>query len=92
MDIEKQPVTLVPEESVYVFSCPHCLGTVVVHVNEVNCQIFRHAVMKATGEQVNPHAPKAFLDQLVAQDLIHGCGMPFRIIDNNTHVVACEYI
>lgn len=86
----KQPLTLIPEDSMYVFNCPHCLGTILVHTQEVNCHIFRHAVLKSTAEQINPHAPKEELDQLAAQQLIYGCGLPFQI--TGQFAEACGYI
>ena len=94
---DKQTLTLVPEEQVYVFNCPHCLGSVVVHCQEVNCQIFRHAVLKDSGAQVSPHASKVELEALVEQDRIHGCGLPFRIVKEQgsttwTHAESCDYI
>lgn len=95
--VPSQPVTFVPEESAYVFSCPHCLGTVVVLSHEVNCTIFRHAVLKATGTQVNPHAPKEELDQLLAQGLVYGCALPFKLVLNGVaaggmRAECCGYI
>lgn len=86
----KQPLTLLAEESMYVFNCPHCLGTILVHTQEVNCHIFRHAVLKTTGEQVNPHASKEELDYLLDQQMLYGCGLPFQITEH--FAVACDYI
>jgi hypothetical protein len=68
--------------------CPHCRG--VVEIAELNCAIFRHAVLKATGKQINPHAPKQVCDTLVAQGAIHGCGRPFKIVEGVA--VVCDYI
>lgn len=96
--LEKQPITFVSEDNAYIFNCPHCLGSVVVQRHEVNCQIFRHAVFKDTGLQVNPHASKAELEHLISQDNIYGCGLPFRLsketseIVDWTHAEACDYI
>lgn len=100
--MDSVPLTFIPEDSAYVFNCPHCSNTIVVHSQEVNCQIFRHAVFKDTGLQVNPHASKAELDSLLAQELIHGCGKPFRFVNNGTeaennhlywtHAEICDYI
>lgn len=98
--MSRQPIQFVSEDQAYVFSCPHCLGSVVVHVSEVNCQIFRHAVLKNSGEQqviaqVNPHAPKEELKYLVENDLVYGCGRPFRMFQENglwSYVDVCDYI
>jgi hypothetical protein len=78
----------------YVFTCPHCQGTIIVAHHELNCRIFRHGVYKHNGEQVPPHAPKEECDRLVAQNLIIGCGKPFRIEGHGPTAVAvlCEYI
>jgi hypothetical protein len=68
---------------------------VVVHANEVNCQIFRHAALKTTGEQVNPHASKEELERLVEQNLVYGCGRPFRMIKERgawSYAEECGYI
>jgi hypothetical protein len=51
-----------------------------VHMNEVACQIFRHAVYKNTGEQIPAHAPKELCDILVANDRVIGCAKPFKFV------------
>jgi hypothetical protein len=43
--------------------------------------------MKDSGMQVNPHAPKEHCDSLVEQDLIHGCGKPFRLFFDSDNIV-----
>ena len=48
-----------------IISCPHCNDSVLIYNNELNCRIFRHAVYKQTGEQVNPH-----LDQQSCENLL----------------------
>jgi len=72
--------------------CPHCKDPIIIV--ELNCCIFRHGVVKSTGEQMDPHLDQAKCDQLVAKNLIYGCGKPFRIIQNNQRMEAvdCEYI
>ena len=42
-------------ENVYFFNCPHCDGEIMTHTDETRCCIFRHGVLKQTGEQINPH-------------------------------------
>ena len=78
----------------YIFTCPYCEGTIIVHRNELNCRIFRHGVLKANQEQMNPHCPKEECDRLVAENLIIGCGKPFRVEGEgvNVNVVMCGYI
>ncbi len=73
--------------------CPHCECQ--VEILEINCAIFRHGVYKQTGAQMNPHAPKSECDTALIQDLINGCGKPFRIQMNENHgyeAIACDYI
>jgi hypothetical protein len=77
----------------YIFTCLHCEGTIIVHRNELNCRIFRHGVFKANQEQMNPHCPKEECDRLVAENLIIGCGKPFRVEGEgvDAKVVVCGY-
>lgn len=74
--------------------CPHCHCVIIIE--SVNCGIFRHGVVKATGEQIPPHASKEICDKLVQQDAIYGCGKPFRVtrrIDGaQLTAEVCEYI
>ena len=72
--------------------CPHCQHF--VEILEINCAIFRHAVFKQTGQQLNPHASKEECDRLTEQGQVYGCGKPFQIVTNNgTHeAVECGYI
>lgn len=89
-------VYYIPEDNCYLFKCPNCKVLTQVAENEVNCQIFRHGVMKRSGQQVNPHAPKEHCDQLVEQDLVYGCCKPFRLFRGNSGAVEyadiCDYI
>jgi hypothetical protein len=76
-------------------TCPHCAQ--LIEIESINCAIFRCAVMKQTGQQVNPHAPKMECDRLAEQGLIYGCGKPFRLeSDPNSEggyrAVICDYI
>jgi len=80
----------------YLFECPHCDCYTQVGANEVNCQIFRHAVYKNSGQQINPHTPKEICDKLIEEDAVHGCCKPFRLfrgVDGKVEYVnACDYI
>jgi hypothetical protein len=78
----------------YEFKCPHCQGDIIVHKNEINCCIFRHAILKSNYQQIDPHLPKDKCDALVREDLVYGCAKPFRIrIDNHRFVIEiCDYI
>ena len=74
-------------------SCPHC--NLFVHIEQINCGIFRHGVFKINGTQINPHASKESCDFYVKNDLILGCGKPFKIIQNQDDTfiaVICDYI
>ena len=73
------------------FSCPHCQGVVYLSPSEVNCAIFRHAVLIATGEGISPHAPKAECDALVAQGAVRGCAGPFKLSANRKFAEVCSY-
>lgn len=75
---------------VFEFDCPHCGGRVEVETKDINCEIFRHGVYRATGEAIPPHAPKAYCENVVAKNLIYGCGKPFRFDGKNPKV--CDYI
>ena len=72
-----------------IVNCPHCNDFIIIE--ELNCRIFRHATYKNSGLQINPHASKEECDQLIANDLIFGCGKPFRINDDN-NIEICDYI
>jgi len=73
--------------------CPHCQCE--VEILAINCAIFRHAVFKGTGAQLNPHASKQECDSLLQQGQIYGCGKPFRIQpgpNGQQEAVICDYI
>jgi len=82
----------------WIFQCPHCDQFAEVLKNQVNCQIFRHAVYKNNiNLPINPHASKQVCDALVAQGQVYGCAKPFRIImasspEGKNRVIQCEYI
>ena len=72
--------------------CPNCGGFIVIQ--ELNCGIFRHGIMKNNGKQINPHLGKIECDDLLNKNLIEGCGKPFKVIKNNDtfNVIKCDYI
>ena len=88
--------TVTREGNYYTFRCPHCNLYIFVFDNEINCQIFRHACMKNTHQQVSPHASKEECDRLSKEGLVYGCSKPFKLIKDQTgkiiQVVACNYI
>jgi hypothetical protein len=77
-----------------IVKCPHCNDYILIE--KLNCKIFRHGTLKESGIQINPHASKEECDNYAKNNLIYGCGKPFRIIENSTQekykVVDCEYI
>ena len=72
-----------------IINCPHCNQLIIII--ELNCRIFRCGIYKNNFEQINPHSNKSICDELIINNLIYGCGKPFRI-DNNNKVLICEYI
>jgi hypothetical protein len=77
-------------EDSYYFNCPHCDLMIEVLKTQVNCTIFRCGKYKLNNEQLNPHAQKDLCDQLFKQDLIWGCGKPFKF--DGIKVEKCGYI
>ena len=71
-----------------IFTCPWCNGTIIIE--EFNCRIIRHAILKSTGKQIDPHLNKIGCDILVSQGLVYGCTKPSRILDDV--LIKCEYI
>ena len=72
--------------------CPHCQESIIIE--EINCAIFRHAVLKINNQQINPHSSKDICDDLIEKKLIYGCGKPFQLIkkDNKYEAIICDYI
>ena len=72
--------------------CPHC--ELLIEINQINCGIFRHGVLKSNMQNIPPHLPKAQCEHLIHHNLIYGCGKPFRIIIKDDVFVAesCDYI
>jgi hypothetical protein len=72
--------------------CPNCNDYIVIE--KINCGIFRHATLKTNNAQINPHASKQECDYYINNELIYGCGKPFRIIQEGDKFVIqiCEYI
>ena len=74
--------------------CPHCSGIIIVQQNQLNCHIFRHGIYKNDYTQIDPHMKKHDCDNLRKNNLIYGCGKPFKIVIKNNEYVAevCDYI
>jgi len=73
--------------------CPNCNDYLVI--KELNCGIFRHAILKTTGEQIDPHSSKEVCEDMIKMDLIYGCGKPFQILvleNGKWNIQLCDYI
>ena len=75
-----------------IIHCPHC--NIPVLIEELNCSIFRHGVFIKTNTQIPPHASKKECEYYIKNNLIFGCGKPFKIIKINNHLLPeiCDYI
>ena len=80
------------EETNFEIKCPHC-GDIII-VEQINCAIFRHGILKSDFTQIHPHLPKFKCDELSIGQLIYGCGKPFKVvkIDNKYVAIVCDYI
>lgn len=70
-------------------TCPTCQGCIIILEEEINCALFRHAIFK-NGTEVGPHTSKELMDSFIQQDLIFGCGSPFRL--EGETAVKCDWI
>ncbi len=75
-----------------IVECPHCKE--LMYIEELNCSIFRHAIMKDTFVQVDPHLPKEGCEQLLKEDKVFGCCKPFIVLSKDNVVITkvCDYI
>ena len=76
-----------------VVTCPHC--QIPVEIEQLNCRIFRHGTLKNNGQQMNPHETKEVCDYFVTNNMIYGCGNPFKIEQNQDGefvAIVCGYI
>ena len=82
---------LEPDQTDHIFDCPHCAQPIQVPKNGVNCQIFRHGAFRHNPDiQIPPHAPREICEQLVADNMIFGCGKPFRF--DGVTATICDYV
>ena len=74
--------------------CPHCDQLILLLKKDFNCKIYRHGIFKSTFKQINPHLSKEECDRLKKEDLIFGCGNPFKIIvkEDKYIIEKCGYI
>lgn len=75
-----------------VIECPHCSSQIIIE--ELNCCIFRHGILKESGKQIDPHSSEELCNYYVNEEKIYGCGKPFRIHieENKLYVSKCGYI
>jgi len=66
--------------------CPHCHRY--VEILELNCCIFRHGIFK-NGNQIPPHCSLEEWLNFVKNDIIYGCGKPFKIV--NEIAIECSF-
>jgi len=80
----------IKEEPVLI--CPNCKEYFLM--KKLNCGIFRHGIFIANRTQIDPHCPKDVCDYYTKNNLIYGCGKPFRviIINNKFEAEICDYI
>ena len=76
----------------FAIECPHCNNMILIE--KLNCGIFRHGVIIATGKQMDPHAKQEMCESLIKSNSIYGCGKPFRIFKNGSTITIeiCSYI
>jgi hypothetical protein len=75
-----------------ILQCPHCNEYILIE--KLNCGIFRHGILKSNNSQINPHATKEECEYYINNNLIYGCGKPFKIIQIEDYfdIHCCEYI
>ena len=76
-----------------VLKCPHCNDFIIIE--KIDCGIFRHGVLKTNGKQIDPHSSKELCDHYIKNEMIHGCGKPFKTMINENgkcYAVKCDYI
>jgi nitrite reductase/ring-hydroxylating ferredoxin subunit len=74
----------------YQVLCPHCYGCILIHKDDINCKIFRHAIDIESGNPIDPHTSKEICDDLLEKGKIFGCGKPFLF--DGTTIKICDYI
>lgn len=80
----------------FIKKCPHCHQDVILYRSEINCRIYRHGIFRSNLQQIDPHSSQEQCRNYVEQNLIYGCGKPFRVeftIDNSDiYLSECDYI
>jgi predicted RNA-binding Zn-ribbon protein involved in translation (DUF1610 family) len=77
-----------------IFICPNCQDFIII--KKINCGIFRHAILKKNGKQIDPHSSQEQCDNYIKNNLIYGCGKPFQIAKKENseilEIIICDYI
>jgi hypothetical protein len=75
-----------------VLLCPNCNEYFIIE--QLNCGIFRHCILKENGNQIDPHSPKELCEYYIRTNKIYGCGKPFQVIlvNNKFETKPCDYI
>ena len=88
--MEEYKITYIESQEMYYFKCPNCRGLCQVHISDIKCGIFRHAIYKSNNEFINPHTSEEDCKRLKNENLVYGCAMPFKF--NGGNVEICGYI
>jgi hypothetical protein len=72
--------------------CPHCKEYIIIE--QINCGIFRHGILKSNLKQINPHSSEELCKFYIDTNKIYGCGKPFQIVEinNQYEITICGYI
>lgn len=74
----------------YIIKCPHCNDEILIYKKNIKCEIFRHGVYRNNLKGINPHESKKECDRLFNENLIYGCGKPFKF--DGTNLSICDYL
>jgi hypothetical protein len=69
--------------------CPNC--EIDIYVETIACGIYRCGVFRTNGQPIPPHAPKVECEFYVNNQLIYGCGSPFKYNGKDPPEI-CNYI
>ena len=83
------PISPIP--NFYEFKCHSCNINIIIEHDQLNCRIFRCGIIKSNGESIPPHSSKQVCEYLRNNNLIWGCGSPFKI-DKDMQLIVCDYI
>jgi uncharacterized C2H2 Zn-finger protein len=73
-------------------NCPWCNQLVQLPKSQIKCCIYRHGVHKKSGRQIGSHAKKEYVEKLLKNDKIYGCGMPFKFNKQTQQLEMCGWI